>query len=553
MSESPLDVGLAVEEEPRARSSVSPGDMTNILETVMSKLAYIASTQASLLNTQESLASYQINMSERMSDISTHQADLSQSQQELRERMLGLERDRVDSTTPNPDLFKQGEVVNQTITGLPLNHLTSHPYNTSTSHFVPRRSDRIRERRLTQYGFEPGNVISSKDPLLAPSTSSPPSMVARRGEVSQTLLDVQAEGRMLSDKVREEYNGDEFGDYDDDDDDDEVRRLCNIRHSDKIVSFRPERMGNDEGRMPTKEQAILTSRSIGTTTETNGSGETQKVTAGSSMLGTGEGMSRNKLDRTFQTFNGTSYQQVSDAFQTENHHMQTDFINPGAERERHSKEFVSFNQFSRSCPSKDGPNPDEYEMNAVDGIDFDVNEVCVDGTRDKLGQIDRGMSVRGLKFGNSQIVHSQIVRERPRNAQHVTATVQRSSSEPGNDTRRPEFIQPPLRLPPRHHAPQENDVEQINENPFRNAPTSTAPRVQNQPSHPVNSANTTLTTSAQRPRMNVNQNAQPSRRFRELPSDDAYDYGPMPEVRTTRLSPTTHSPCAMPLKDASPP
>ena len=45
MSESRLDLELVVEEEPRARTSATPNDMTNILEAMMSKLSDIATTQ----------------------------------------------------------------------------------------------------------------------------------------------------------------------------------------------------------------------------------------------------------------------------------------------------------------------------------------------------------------------------------------------------------------------------------------------------------------------------------------------------------------------------
>ena len=69
--------------------------------------------------------------------------------------------------------------------------------------------------------------------------------------------------------------------------------------------------------------------------------------------------------------------------------------------------------------------------------------------------------------------------------------------------------------------PSAND-DQINRNLFRNVVTSNAPQVTKQKPRPVISETTTLTTTDQRPRMNVNQNSQPS----ADDSDDIYDYGP---------------------------
>src|SRR5688572_21743015 len=105
-------------------------DIASTQASMAAHQASLSSTQASLMNTQASLAAYQINISEQMSEITSHQSDLSHSQQEFGERILDIEevvieRGRVDPTTPNPDLFQQGEVVTHTSTGLPLKHLSS--------------------------------------------------------------------------------------------------------------------------------------------------------------------------------------------------------------------------------------------------------------------------------------------------------------------------------------------------------------------------------------------------------------------------------------------
>ena len=528
--------------------------------------------KSSLVSTQATLVSTQADMTSQLAEIASNQSELSNNQQGLAERMLEveemvLERDRVDPTRTNPDFYSmEGEVVNPTVTvasfrrpssrsNSPSPRPRTNPYpfesreenvqlRANARALQPRRSQRLMERQLAQHEVEPrASLSSTQDPQLAPSTSFQLSMVARRGEVSPNLLNVQAGGRRLTDKVRANYNGGEYGDnhnyreYDDydDDDDDEVRQLC--RNSSRIVTFRPERMGIDEKHHPTKEMGVLSNRSVGTTTEISEFGETLfQVTAVSSSLGERHSDPTKERERKLSLLCGTSYPRVSEALQTKNHQMQTDSINVEIERGRiQAKESVlSLNQSSHShsrVQQYDGPMYDDVEMHedvvVNEPDDYDLRDVS--GTRDKLGQNTRGMSARGMNFGNHEIVQSQIARERPREREYMTATVQRSSSEPNENRRRQEFNQPQMRLSTWNRAPPEqNNDDQINRNQFKNVVTSNAPHVTKQKPRPVISETTTLTMSEQRPRMNVDQNDQPSRRFRELPSNDFYDYGPMP-------------------------
>ena len=199
----------------------------------MSKLSDIATSQNTLITTQANLAAHQTNISDQLAEISSNQSELSQNQQSLAERMLDVEHfvlDQVDRPLTNPDFPSLEEEV-MTSTGIALTtlHLSSRPPGNnpvtslrmnrfesrtidygpeaSGASFFPRRSSRIRERQLTQSGFESHRPItsSSTDLPVAAGVSYKPNMVARKGEASNSSEDLWAGTHMATERPRQVY------------------------------------------------------------------------------------------------------------------------------------------------------------------------------------------------------------------------------------------------------------------------------------------------------------------------------------------------------------